>query len=466
MLKTEIENYKTKLLRIFKKTKGSSIAGHPPGWPKTNQDYEEFWHNQEALKCYFEPSRLTFYEEILEFLPKKRGKVLDVGCGNGYFLTRLAKEIGNLGQGIIGIDCVSSGFTEAKKKLPKAKFLQTNAEEMPFANDSFDLVLMMETLEHLKSWQQALAQSWRVVKPGGILLLTIPDGAMDFWTGHTNFWTEDEFLKILSKFGSPTVVRVDNNRTLVGILTKLKSTPLTQEIISNSTIAQYLINSRFSFISYLGESLRILKRNYLNLRNELEYLYLHKKAVKEAKTLLKQRTDYLKIELGCGEDFQKNGWVGIDLYCPNQLTIDLRKAFPFPDESVKEIHAEHLLEHFNYQQLQHILKECYRILIPNGTARFSVPNSEKAIKLYATNQKNFFQKMFWCKPEPNWLKTPMDALNWLFYMDTQHHFMFDKQNALSLLREVGFRIVSTCKFDPKIDRADRSTQSLYFRGTK
>ena len=58
---------------------------------------------------------------------------------------------------------------------------------------------------------------------------------------------------------------------------------------------QYLINSRFSPVRVIGESLFIIKRNYLQCQRDLEYLKIHLKAVKDTEALIKVQKDYLKI---------------------------------------------------------------------------------------------------------------------------------------------------------------------------
>jgi hypothetical protein len=54
--------------------------------------------------------------------------------------------------------------------------------------------------------------------PGGTILITVPDGAIDAWEGHVNFWTEDDFASFLEPIGATAVDRVDAGRGLLGLV--------------------------------------------------------------------------------------------------------------------------------------------------------------------------------------------------------------------------------------------------------
>lgn len=216
----KIKNIINKLVISNSTAEDGPFTGHPKDWPKTQADYEEFWVSKKAMESYFEPSRIAFYKEVLNFIPQKTGKVLDIGCGDGYFLTQIAKRDNHTGSNIIGVDYAVSGFKKAKMSLPKAKFIQTDASQLQFKSNYFDLIIMMETFEHLKNWKKSLSEACRVLKKKGRLLITIPDGEIDSWAGHTNFWSEREFAKIIAPYGETSIVRLDEGRTLLGIIVK------------------------------------------------------------------------------------------------------------------------------------------------------------------------------------------------------------------------------------------------------
>jgi SAM-dependent methyltransferase len=93
--------------------------------------------------------------------------VLDVGCGNGYVLSRYARE----GARVCGVD-----LTDAAVRLSVARFRQErlagefcvgNAEELPFADGAFDCVCSMGVLHHTPDTRRAVGEVRRVLKPGG-----------------------------------------------------------------------------------------------------------------------------------------------------------------------------------------------------------------------------------------------------------------------------------------------------------
>jgi ubiquinone/menaquinone biosynthesis C-methylase UbiE len=105
--------------------------------------------------------------------------VLEVACGRGGFASELART----GACVTGCDfsfvavSVAETKVRAADKRPPVTFLQGDAQNLPFADDSFDLVISCETIEHLPDASKALREMFRVSRPGGKLLLTTPNYA-------------------------------------------------------------------------------------------------------------------------------------------------------------------------------------------------------------------------------------------------------------------------------------------------
>jgi ubiquinone/menaquinone biosynthesis C-methylase UbiE len=98
-------------------------------------------------------------------------RVLDIGCGTGVHAAILA---GHFGCRMAGIDASSGMLAEARAKLPAADLRQGLAEELPFADASFDAALMMLVVQHLDR-PRAFSEARRVLAPSGRLLITTPD---------------------------------------------------------------------------------------------------------------------------------------------------------------------------------------------------------------------------------------------------------------------------------------------------
>jgi SAM-dependent methyltransferase len=121
-----------------------------------------------------------WYELIREQIGVVAGlHILEVACGRGGF----ARELGRAGARVTGCDFshvavrVGDGKLRAGNDHAAVTFIQGDAQNLPFADDSFDLVISCETIEHLPDAPKALREMLRVSRPGGKLLLTTPNYA-------------------------------------------------------------------------------------------------------------------------------------------------------------------------------------------------------------------------------------------------------------------------------------------------
>lgn len=101
-----------------------------------------------------------------------RDRILDVGCGNGYYLYLL----NNLGikVSLTAVDSDDNALKSAKEIVDgkNIKLLRADATKLPFKDSSFDKVLMSEVIEHIEDEKKALFEIRRVLKPNGLLILT------------------------------------------------------------------------------------------------------------------------------------------------------------------------------------------------------------------------------------------------------------------------------------------------------
>jgi SAM-dependent methyltransferase len=96
----------------------------------------------------------------------KRGWALDVGCRDGFY-SRLLKQ---KGYRVVSIDI--------QKRYDKTMLADAN-KELPFQNDVFSLIWCSEVIEHLDDVEETLKRFYRVLKPGGEMILTTPNSY--FW---------------------------------------------------------------------------------------------------------------------------------------------------------------------------------------------------------------------------------------------------------------------------------------------
>lgn len=93
----------------------------------------------------------------------KQARVLDVGAGTG----RIGKAFVAAGDAYFGVDTSSGMLQEFPIEAPNCTLLQADASHLPFANEYFDVVLMMQVLSSFEDWQEALKEARRVLRGGG-----------------------------------------------------------------------------------------------------------------------------------------------------------------------------------------------------------------------------------------------------------------------------------------------------------
>jgi len=110
-------------------------------------------------------------------LTNEKGEILDVGCGTG----ETTKMLASFGK-VHGIDKSAEAVSFCKKRGLK-HVMVAEASSLPYNKNTFLLATMLDLLEHIKNDSRALKESFRVIKPGGLLLITAP--AWQFlWSEH------------------------------------------------------------------------------------------------------------------------------------------------------------------------------------------------------------------------------------------------------------------------------------------
>jgi len=115
--------------------------------------------------------------------------VADVGCGIGNLLAHLNRHY-SLTESH-GYDFSEGAIKLAKERSIGANFSQHNIYET--IGKSFDFIFCTEVLEHLLYPGKALSNLISSIRPGGGLLITVPDGRKDTYSGHINFWSPESW---------------------------------------------------------------------------------------------------------------------------------------------------------------------------------------------------------------------------------------------------------------------------------
>lgn len=119
---------------------------------------------------HFNFRRLRECSTLLRWLQSSAGeRILDVGCGDGYYSERIART----GAAVVGIDINRKALARAqKRRRPGLEFVEMNAEELDFPEACFDKIVSFCVIEHFANDEQVLALLARALRPGGLLVFS------------------------------------------------------------------------------------------------------------------------------------------------------------------------------------------------------------------------------------------------------------------------------------------------------
>jgi predicted SAM-dependent methyltransferase len=205
--------------------------------------------------------------------------------------------------------------------------------------------------------------------------------------------------------------------------------------------------------------LDITSNHLSSIYQEFEIAFFHKLIYLQCLILQKRPT---KLHLGSNTNKIK-GFANID-YCDGaEYRLDLRRNLPFKRNSVSYIFSEHVLEHFAYpEEISHVFAECFRVLKKGGKMDFSIPDFEKVIKSYYSNQRifNVYMHDFITRGVGEKWQTKNDFLDLLVRQEGEHKYLYDFSTLKKLLHKIGFtKIKKREKND--YDSQERKDFSLY-----
>ncbi len=172
---------------------------------------QRFYDGKAAL--YRDAENPVLLAHVLATLPAG-GRVLDLGCGSGGLLARLAGHAGHRAGGELS----AAAAPEAARVAEEVVNLPIDAE-LPFALASFDVVVCADVLEHVSEPEAALATAVGLCRPGGAVVISVPNVA--YWqarlrllrgvwryeptglfdSGHLRFLTRDTLLELVAGAG-------------------------------------------------------------------------------------------------------------------------------------------------------------------------------------------------------------------------------------------------------------------------
>lgn len=198
--------------------------------------YERFWREEVeqdrlfSIPPVWEEKIFTRLKNIIE--PYIKGRVLDVGCGDGTFTSGLSKL--NKVKEVAGIDVSDTAIKKARSKYSGIDFKVSPVTELPFERENFDFISAVEVVEHIFDTELMFQEFNRVLKKGGYMLITTTNFnflkrvmiAAFCWekyfyptTPHIRFFTRAGLGDMLRKAGFETVIYRWNG-SYMGIMPK------------------------------------------------------------------------------------------------------------------------------------------------------------------------------------------------------------------------------------------------------
>lgn len=134
----------------------------------------------------------------------KGSKLCDIACGRGDFLRAFEK---------LGFDCSAVDLANSSIEMNKdfnVKQANISKEPLPFNDNSFDIVFSKSIMEHIENYDLITNEYMRILKPGGILIMLIPDWSsqMPFYFEdftHVKPYTKDSVMDLLNIYGFESV---------------------------------------------------------------------------------------------------------------------------------------------------------------------------------------------------------------------------------------------------------------------
>jgi ubiquinone/menaquinone biosynthesis C-methylase UbiE len=167
-------------------------------------------------------------------------RVLEAGCGDGGFCRLLCEREAE----VDGIDLSSVAIEQAIGSCPRARFEVGSVTSLPYRDESFDLVVCLETLEHVPDWRRGLEELIRVLRPGGRFIITTPNylgpmGLYRLW-----LWVKGERY---TEMGQP----VNNVTTTLGRWWQLRRRGLEILAVDGRRVVMPLPGGRFWYLDGL-----------------------------------------------------------------------------------------------------------------------------------------------------------------------------------------------------------------------
>ncbi len=156
------------------------------------------WHSRDAILA----------RGIRALSAKSQGRILDIGCNSGAFLSAFSANWERE-----GVELSATLSEVARKRLPGCRIYSLPFEDLDFGSGSFDVVTSFAVIEHVYDPRRFVLEAFRILKPGGVLVLMTGDRGSemarrygDDWPlylspDHVSYFNADSFLTLVRSAG-------------------------------------------------------------------------------------------------------------------------------------------------------------------------------------------------------------------------------------------------------------------------
>jgi len=139
-------------------------------------------------------------ELALGWMPRERSSTLDLGCGTGVTLGLLQQK-----GWVVGLDFSVTALDFCLRRGLK-NLVQGDGAQLPFTSNAFDAVITLDTIEHIENDRAVIAEIFRVLRPGGVVVTSVPAyrwlwGPHDVALMHYRRYSRGEFQRLLAAAG-------------------------------------------------------------------------------------------------------------------------------------------------------------------------------------------------------------------------------------------------------------------------
>jgi len=222
--------------------------------------YEDLFSLED--KHWWHIAKRTIVHQLIEkYADRKKAKILDIGCGTG----KNIEELQNLGT-VFGLDSSPEALKFCKKRGLKNLILGS-AEKIPLNEEFFDIITMLDVLEHTDD-NKTLKESYRILKEDGLIIITVPAfnwlwSRWDIILHHRRRYTTLSLIAILEKnnFHVRKISYMYSFLVLPALIIRMiKSINVKQPYASDFKLSSSLLNfvmnkiTRFEsfFVKYFG----------------------------------------------------------------------------------------------------------------------------------------------------------------------------------------------------------------------